>query len=116
MGEENGLGLGGIEGMAYVSSYSHVTRASIPAEAWDETWFAVQSWKGYLQSFPGILSIHFAARPLENGDVRFHSSLAWEYPELLEEWRNSHWSMRDLLAAISQPAYDVQEETLEDFD
>ncbi len=101
--------------MAYIVSYSHFTSASIPAEAWDEAWFAIQSWKGYLQSFPGMVGIHLSARALENGDVRFHSSLAFEYPELLEEWRSSHWSVKNLLASISRPAYDVVEETFEDF-
>jgi hypothetical protein len=102
--------------MAYISSYSHVTTASIPAEAWDEAWFAIQSWKGYLQSFPGNTGIHLAARALENGDVRFHAALSFEYPELLEEWRSSHWSMDNLLKSISKPAYDIDEETFEDFD
>ncbi len=101
--------------MAYIFSYSVVTDATIPADAWDEAWFAMQSWKGYLQAFPGLLAIRFAARALENGDVRFHSSTIWEYPEQLEEWRTSHWSMVNLLNSISQPAYDVTEEIYEDF-
>ncbi len=101
--------------MAHIVSYSHVTTATIPSQVWDEAWFAMQSWKGYLQSFPGLLTTRFAARPLENGDVRFHSSTVWEYPEQLEEWRKSHWSMKSLLENISHPAYDVTEETFEDF-
>lgn len=100
--------------MAHIISYSHDTTASIPARSWDEAWFAIQSWKGYLQSFPGMLSIRMAARALENGDIRFHSSLMWEEPEQLEEWRESHWSMKNLLSSIDPPAYDIEEETLED--
>jgi hypothetical protein len=100
--------------MAYIVSYSHDTFASIPEEAWDEAWFAIASWKGYLQSFPGMLSIRLSARALENGDVRFHSSLLWEDPEQLEEWRGSQWSMNSLLKTITPPAYDIDEETFED--
>ena len=101
--------------MAHVISYSHLTMASIPENAWDEAWFSIQSWKGYLQSFPGLLSIRMSARALDNGDVRFHVSTAWEYPEQLETWRESKWSAESLLTSISQPAYDVDQETLEDF-
>ncbi len=101
--------------MAYIFSYSVVTNATIPAEVWDEAWFALQSWKGYLQSFPGLLSISLAGRALDIGDVRFYSATHWQYPEQLEEWRTSHWSMKNLLASISRPAYDVTEDTYEDF-
>lgn len=101
--------------MAHIDSYSHVTTATIPRDVWDECWFALQSWKGYLQSFPGFLSMRLAARPLENGDVRVHSATVWEYPEQLEAWRDSDWSAESILTTLSQPAYDVVEETYEDF-
>ncbi len=102
--------------MAYASSYSHYTEASIPAESWDEAWFSIMSWKGYLQSFPGLLSFTLSARPLDNGDVRFLGGTHWEYPEQLDEWRQSHWSMKNLLTSIKNPAYDVVEATWEDFE
>lgn len=102
--------------MAHIISYSHVTRATIPADVWDEAWFTIQSWKGYLQSFPGFLNIHLAARPLENGDVRMHVATIWEYPEQLEAWRESHWSAQHILTALSHQAYNLDEETFEDFD
>ncbi len=101
--------------MAYIFSYSHITTATIPAESWDEAWFAMQSWKGYLQAFPGLLAVRLSARAMENGDVRFHSQTSWEYPEQLAEWRDGHWSMRNLLSSISKPAFDIAEETMEDF-
>lgn len=101
--------------MAHIVSYSHVTTGSIPADAWDEAWFSLSSWKGYLQSFPGLLKVHMAARALDNGDVRFHIATSWEYPEQLESWRESQWSAESLLTSISKPAYDVDEETFEDF-
>lgn len=101
--------------MAHIVSYSHVTSASIPADAWDEAWFAIESWKGYLQSFPGLLTVRLSARPLDNGDVRLHTATIWEYPEQMEEWRESQWSVESLVSSISQPAYDVIEETFEDF-
>ena len=100
--------------MANVSSYSHVTTAVIPKDSWDEAWFAIESWKGYMQSFPGLLTVRVSARALENGDIRFHSATIWEYPEQLEVWRSSPWSVRQLLTSVRTPAYDIDEETYED--
>ena len=101
--------------MANVSSYSHVTTGTIPRDAWDEVWFAVESWKGYLQSFPGLLTVRISARALKNGDIRFYSATVWEYPEQLEAWRESQWSAKSLLLNVLRyPAYDVSEETFED--
>lgn len=101
--------------MAYIVSYSHITTANIPKESWDEAWLSLMSWKGYLQSFPGLLSMRMAARALENGDIRFHSATIWEYPEQLEEWRESSLSAEALLSSFRHPAYDIEEETFEDF-
>ena len=101
--------------MGHIISYSHVTTATIPAETWDEAWFTLSSWKGYLQSFPGYKGVHLAARHLENGDVRVHCATRWEYPEQLEEWRKSKWSVEALLTNLRHAAYDVDEQTYEDF-
>ena len=101
--------------MGHIVSYSHVTTATVPADTWDEAWFSLSSWKGYLQSFPGYKGMRLAARPLENGDVRVHCATIWEYPEQLEEWRKSDWSAEAILSSLRTPAYDVIEETFEDF-
>ena len=99
--------------MAQVDSYAHITIASLPKETWDEAWFTLQSWKGYLQSFPGFLAVRFAARLLDNGDIRFHVSTIWEYPEQLEEWLGSEWGAEHILQALEQPAYDIDSATYE---
>jgi hypothetical protein len=101
--------------MAHVVSYSHWTIASVPAESWDAAWFALLTWKGYLQSFPGNLATRISARALANGDVYLYTMLVWEYPEQLEEWRESEWSAANLLRKVNPPAYDIHEETFEDF-
>ena len=75
----------------------------------------LQTWKGLLQSFPGHQATRISSRALENGDVRVFTSTVWDYPEELEEWRESPWSAEELLTAIDPPAYDISEETLEDF-
>ncbi|MDQ6905221.1 MAG: hypothetical protein M3176_00185 [Chloroflexota bacterium] len=100
--------------MAHVSSYSHITRANIPQEIWDEAWFTVQSWKSYLQSFPGFFAVRFSARGLDGGDIRFHVVTVWEYAEQLEEWLGSDWSAESLLKSLQKPAYDIDSETYED--
>lgn len=101
--------------MAEVIAYSHLTCATVPEQSWDGTWFAVQSLKGYLQSFPGHIATRVSARPVENGDVRVFVSTHWRHPEQLEEWRESTLSVAHLLETIKPPPYDVEEETLEDF-
>ena len=101
--------------MAHIVSYSHITTASVPKDVWDECWFTLQSWKGYLQSFPGFLSMRLSARALDNGDVRIHSATVWEHPEQLEAWRDSKWSAESILISMNHPAYDLVEETYEDF-
>ena len=101
--------------MAQIVAYSHNTTLSIPAEAWDEAWFTLMSWKGYLQSFPGFLELRLAGRALDNGDVRLHTATLWDYPEQLEAWRESDFSVRKLLQGLRRPVYDVEEETLEAF-
>jgi heme-degrading monooxygenase HmoA len=88
--------------MAHIVSYSHITLATVPSEVWDECWFTLQSWKGYLQSFPGYLGMHLAARALEDGDVRVHSATVWEHPEQLEAWRESEWSVSGAQRAVRQ--------------
>ena len=101
--------------MGHVVAYSHLTTATIAADVWDEAWFSLSSWKGYLQSFPGLHHTRMSARALDNGDVRVHIATVWEYPEQLEEWRESDWSAENLLRNLSRPATDIREETLEDF-
>lgn len=101
--------------MAHIPSYSHLTSAAIPADSWDESYFGLLSWKGYLQAFPGFIAMRVSARALENGDVRVHVQTVWEHPEYLEEWRGSKWTARYLLEAINPPGYNIVEETLEDF-
>ncbi len=101
--------------MAEVVAYSHLTCATVPEHSWDGTWFALQTLKGYLQSFPGHLVTRIAARPVTNGDVKVYVSIHWRHPEQLEAWRESELSIAALLRTIEPAPYDIQEETLEDF-
>ena len=100
--------------MAYVSSYSHLTVASVPAGSWEQAWASVASWKSYLQAFPGLLTVRVSARPLDNGDVRLHLTTVWEYREQADEWAASPHAGSRLLAGSESPAYDVTEEIVED--
>lgn len=101
--------------MAHIVSYSHVTSATVHQDVWDEAYYSLSSWKGYLQSFPGFLGVRLSAYALDNGDVRVHTATIWEYPEQLEAWRESPWSAESILSSLGKAAYDVKEETFEDF-
>ncbi len=102
--------------MAYIAGYSHITLGSIPGDIKDEVWLSLESWVGFVQSFPGIMDIHMAARELDNGDIRFLIHTRWQYPEQLEEWSNSKWSADSILKALRKPAYDVVGEAFMDVD
>lgn len=101
--------------MAEVTSYSHMVVASVPEHSWDEAWFALLTWKGFLQSLPGHMSTRVSAYPLGNGDVRLYVTVHWRYPEQMEEWMASDWSANKLLGHMKSPPYDVEEHILEDF-
>ena len=99
--------------MAYVSSYSHVTAGSVAAREWEEAWDTAATWKGFLQSFPGLLTVNISARPLADGDVRVRLESVWEHREQLETWAACPYSGMKLLAGLDTPAYDVTEEVFE---
>jgi len=101
--------------MAEVVGYSHLTRATVPERSWDGTWFALQTLKGYLQSFPGHIMTRISARPVANGEVRVIVSIHWQHPEQLEAWRESDLSIARMFQTIEPAPHDIEEETLEDF-
>ena len=101
--------------MAYIESYSHMVEMTVPEASWDETWFAFQTWKGYLQSFEGLMETKLSAYPLENGDVRCYISTYWRYPEQLYAWLESEFSGEDFFEKISPSPYDLEHHILEVF-
>jgi len=100
--------------VAYVDSYSRITSGTIPAEVWDEVWFSLASWKGYLQSVPGFRGLRFAARALNDGNVSFYLTTSWSYPEQLEEWHGSPAAGDKLLTKFGVEIKDLQSDTYED--
>lgn len=101
--------------MAYISSYSHVTVATVPRSGWDEAWFSIASWKAFLQAFPGLLHVHLAARELGSEDIRFQVATTWEHAEQRDAWAASQWAADHLLTTLTHPAYDVTTEAFDDF-
>ncbi|MDQ6737674.1 MAG: hypothetical protein M3Z30_08240 [Gemmatimonadota bacterium] len=101
--------------MAHVSAYSQVTTGTVPRAVWDESWFSIASWKGYLQSIPGCLGIHLAARRLESGDARIHVTTLWQHDEQRQAWVESDWAAERLLRSLDRPAYDIITEAYDVF-
>lgn len=101
--------------MPYPASYSEVTMATIPRASWQQTWTAIEGWKGWLQSFPGMLRVQTSARELDNGDVRVHLRTFWAELEALDEWMKCEWSGPNLLRRMEDPAYDVTSEAMQDY-
>lgn len=92
-----------------------MTTATVPQAVWDESWFAIASWKSYHQSIPGCVGIRLAARALESGDVRVHVTTLWEHVVQRRTWTESSWTARHLLTAMEKPAYDIVEEEYDVF-
>lgn len=100
--------------MAFVSSYSHITGASIPTASWERAWWLLESWKAYVQAFPCAPRVRMSARELENGDVRLWVQTCCENPEELEEWMASDVTAPRLLGKLDPSPYDVTDDAYED--
>lgn len=100
--------------MPFVSSYAHLTSATVPNDSWEEAWFAIEGWKGYLQSFPGMQKVRIAARKHGENAVRLHVSVSFEYAEQLDEWVQGPWTAGKILASLEPPATEISDELLEE--
>ncbi|HZD78864.1 MAG TPA: hypothetical protein VE646_02330 [Actinomycetota bacterium] len=98
----------------YPESYTHLIAGSIPRDTWQEAWYSISTWKGYLQSFPGFLRLRVSIRELEGGDIRVAIATIWEHEEQLDAWLGGQWRADRILQQLSTPAYDVTDEILAD--
>lgn len=102
--------------MADISSYSHDVTLSVPIASANKVWSGLTSWKGYLASFTGLLTVRTAGRVLDNGDLRLRISTIWEYESQLDEWMASDMTPRHLFGDVQPAVYDVVDEIYENLD
>lgn len=99
--------------MPDIHGYSHVTTATVPAAGWDVAWDTLESWKGLMQSMPGISAVRIEARRLAGGDVRLYTSAIFETLEQLEEWAVSPYTPGTALTGLPVAVPDLRVEAFE---
>ncbi len=102
--------------MAHVSSYAHDMTFTVPAASANRVWSGLMSWKGFMASFSGLLTVRTAGRILENGDLRLRVSTVWEHEAQLDEWIGSELTPKGLFGDIEPAVYDVIDEIYENID
>lgn len=99
--------------MPDVHGYSQLTTGTVPAASWEVAWNTLQSWKGLMQSFPGLNGVRIEARALDGGAVRLATSAVFETLEQLEEWAATPYTPATALTGLPQPVPDLQVEAFE---
>lgn len=89
--------------MSSVIAYSQVVEAVITKEAWDETYFSLESLKAHLQSLPGWQRFDLWAQDIESGDVRVLVVTNWDHPEYLALWLEHGMTVDAILRAMEPP-------------
>lgn len=101
--------------MPDIAAWEHRTVARVPADGWQEAWYSLVSWRGYLQSLPGSLAVRLAARRLPSGDVEVHVATLWEHRAQLARWLEGPFLPRRIFAELSGGGEVVDEAVLESF-
>lgn len=88
--------------MSAITAYSQVVEATIPKEAWNETYFSLLSLKAHLQSLPGWQRFDLWAQETD-GNVRVVVVTNWENPEQLALWLERGVTADAILRAMQPP-------------
>ncbi|TMM30982.1 MAG: hypothetical protein E6F93_08370 [Actinobacteria bacterium] len=69
--------------LPYVS-WSSLTIAAIPADAWPLVFGSMQTLKGHVQEYPGCQKLEAFVHAEAEGAVRIHCYTTWDTPDQLE--------------------------------
>lgn len=94
--------------MSSIIAYSQVVEAVIAKEAWDETYFSLQSLKAHLQSLPGWQRFDLWAQETDSGDVQVLVVTNWDHPEYLALWLERGVTVDAVLRAMYPPPLSLQ--------
>jgi hypothetical protein len=82
--------------LPYVS-YSTLTEAVVPAQAWPDVFASLQTLKGHVQEYPGCQHLEVYARA-EPDRVRIHCYTTWDTAAQLEAFLERGYTPERLLA------------------
>jgi len=85
--------------LPYVS-WSSLTIAAIPADAWPLVFGSMQTLKGHVQEYPGCQGFEVFVRAEIEGDVRIHCYTTWDTPAQLEAFLERGYTFDRLLADL----------------
>jgi hypothetical protein len=98
----------------HVLAYTDLTTARVPEEEWLEAATALLSWRGWLQSIPGVRHVQIAGRRDEDHHVVVVVSTSFELVEQLVAYRDGPWPAARVLDALPHAVQDIKVETLEE--
>ena len=90
--------------LPYVT-WSSLTIAAVPADAWPQVFGSMQALKGHVQEYPGCQKLE-AFVQVEDGGVRVHCYTTWDTPEQLEVFLERGYTFERMLADVAELAAD----------
>ena len=85
--------------LPYVS-YSTLTEAVVPAQAWPDVFASLPTLKGHVQEYPGCQGFDVFTRAESEGEVLVHCYTTWDTPEQLEVFLERGYTFERLMADI----------------
>ncbi len=87
--------------LPYVS-WSSVTFAEVPAEAWEVVYGSMQALKAHVQEYPGCQKLEAFVEAAPRGAVRIHCYTTWDTPEQLEAFLDRGYTFARMLADVAE--------------
>ncbi len=98
--------------MPTIAAWEHRTVARVPPDGWEEAWYSLASWRGFLQSVPGQLAVRVSVRDVESGEIEVHVSTLWEHQAQLTGWLDGPFLPRRVFEELATDAEIVDEALL----
>ena len=86
--------------LPYVS-WSSLTVATVPAEAWPGVFASMQALKGHVQEYPGCQKLEAFVEPV-GADFRVHCYTTWDTPEQLEAFLERGYTFERMLVDVAE--------------
>ena len=87
--------------LPYVS-WSSLTIAAIPANAWPNVFGSMQTLKGHVQEYPGCQKLEAFVHAEAEGAVRIHCYTTWDTPEQLEAFLERGYTFERMLIDVAE--------------
>ena len=87
--------------LPYVS-WSSLTIAAIPADAWPLVFGSMQTLKGHVQEYPGCQKLEAFVHAEAEGAVRIHCYTTWDTPGQLEAFLERGYTFERMLIDVAE--------------